>query len=433
MAVRVLPGLLGADGTRNYFVMFTTPSEARAAGGFMGNWAILTAADGSLSITRFGRSEDLNKSGDPAQKRISGPADYLRHYGQFSPATEWRSVNMSPDFPSVARVVGELYPQSEGTPIDGVIAVDPEGLAQFLRLTGPVRVPGRAEPLTADNAAAFLLRDQYLSFADKNSRVDFLEDAARNVTDAFTRSTLPRPRAIGDALGPAARGGHLRIASFDRMGERLFRRIGVAGQFGHNPGDYLAVVTQNASSSKLELFLHRTIDVRTRLDPETGRERTRMTVTLRNDAPTEGLPDYVIANQVPGLPTGWNRLYLSLYSHLDLRGATVDGNRLTMQSGIERGLNVSSALVTVPAGGQVVVEARFAGVGRLVGTGSRVAQQLTLWHQPSVNPDQAHVTLRLSDGWSFAEPSSGLVLDGGSATAEGPITADGTFRARLTD
>ncbi len=42
----------------------------------------------------------------------------------------------------MAQVIGGLYPQSGGEPIDGAISVDPITLAAFLKLTGPVAVDG---------------------------------------------------------------------------------------------------------------------------------------------------------------------------------------------------------------------------------------------------------------------------------------------------
>ncbi len=53
-AVQVAPAMLGADGERRYFIAFTTPAETRGLGGFMGNWAELTANDGRLAIADFG-------------------------------------------------------------------------------------------------------------------------------------------------------------------------------------------------------------------------------------------------------------------------------------------------------------------------------------------------------------------------------------------
>ena len=56
---------------------------------------------------------------------------------------------MTPDFPwHRASAVAELYPQSGGQQIDGVLSVDPAGLAAMMRYTGPIEVPELREPLT---------------------------------------------------------------------------------------------------------------------------------------------------------------------------------------------------------------------------------------------------------------------------------------------
>ena len=46
------------------------------------------------------------------------------------PAT-WQQVNVSPNFPVTAQVIQQLYPQSGGDDVDGVIAIDPFGLASI--------------------------------------------------------------------------------------------------------------------------------------------------------------------------------------------------------------------------------------------------------------------------------------------------------------
>ena len=80
-ALDVAPAVLGADGERVYFVMFTTPAEARGQGGFMGNYAEITIDQGRIEMTEFGRHTDLNDGGRaPAQagQRPGGLAGPLR-------------------------------------------------------------------------------------------------------------------------------------------------------------------------------------------------------------------------------------------------------------------------------------------------------------------------------------------------------------------
>ena len=93
-------------------------------------------------LSRSTRNHPVHIGGPAAAKRITGPADSVARYGQFDPAHYWQNVTMSPDFPSVGRVIAQLFPESGGVPIDGVLRLDPAALQGLLQLAGPVTVPG---------------------------------------------------------------------------------------------------------------------------------------------------------------------------------------------------------------------------------------------------------------------------------------------------
>jgi hypothetical protein len=169
-ALDVAPAVLGAEGERVYFVMFTTPAEARGQGGFMGNYAEITIDQGRIEMTEFGSDEDLNAAGERPRRLVDAPEDWLARYGPFGFAmgpdkvvgeVPWKNITMSPNFPATAQVVAELYPQSGGREIDGVISLDVFALEQLVGLVGPLEIDGAPEPLTADNTSQFLLFDQY--------------------------------------------------------------------------------------------------------------------------------------------------------------------------------------------------------------------------------------------------------------------------------
>ena len=61
--------MLGADGPRTYLLLFTTPSESRGLGGFVGSYAELTADDGQLALGAFGRAQDLDAAAAAARRR----------------------------------------------------------------------------------------------------------------------------------------------------------------------------------------------------------------------------------------------------------------------------------------------------------------------------------------------------------------------------
>ncbi|HEX5367592.1 MAG TPA: DUF4012 domain-containing protein [Acidimicrobiales bacterium] len=419
-AARVVPAVFGGDGTSRWLVAFVTPVEARGRTGFMGNFAELTAVDGTVDMTRFGRAADLEAGGAAGPARtLSGPRDYLERWSRFRPATTWRNVTMSPHFPSVGRVMAELYPQSGGRPVQGVLAVDPLGLAALLRLTGPVAVPELPTPLDAGNAARYLLRDQYLLSPDVESRTDALESLAEATFDRLTTADLPSPGAVADALGPAVRAGHLQAWSPDAATEDLLGSLGLDGALPPVVGDSIGVVANNAVGNKIDLFLDRRLRYDVRWDPASGDVAATATVAMSNGAPSSGLPGYLIGSPLaPRVrpPAGTNRAYLSVYSPWLLGRATLDGRPVGVERQEEAGRHAYSVLVDVPPGGgrTLVLELR----GRVPPGGPYVLDVAT---QPLARPER----------WSLAVDAAGerpLRAHGPAAVADGPrATARGVL------
>ena len=392
LAARVAPGLLGRGGGRRFFLAVQNPAEMRATGGIVGNFGEVTAVDGRLELTRFGRAMDLNLGGAGAARTLEAPVEYRERYRSFHPEQVWQNVNASPDFPTVARVIAGLYPQSGGQPVDGVISVDPAGLAALLKVVGPIEVAGWPEPITEANAERILLHDQYVRYPTIQ-RVDFLSDTATAIWSALTTGTLPGgiPHLVS-ALGPAVQGGHVLMWSASDDEQRLLDRLGVAGAVPAPSADALGVVTQNAGGNKIDWFLQRHVDYRASVDEDTGAIDATVDIRLRNDAPSSGLPPLVIASSGRARTApGENLLYLSVYTPWGLEGAEVDGRPAALEAHDELGRRVYSTYLAVPSGGTGHVRLRLS--GRLP---PATPYRLDVLRQVTIRPDV--VTTSLEEG-----------------------------------
>jgi hypothetical protein len=386
---RVLPDVLGRSGPRRYFLAIQTPSELRGSGGIIGSFGEVTAVDGHVHVGEFGRSGDLNTNGVPPDDRtLTGPADYLARYARFEPTRIWQNVTISPDFPAVGSVISQLYPQSGGSAIDGVISVDPSALARLLSVLGPVTVAPWPEPITAANAEQVLLYDQYVRLQGED-RVDFLGKVAKAVASKLTTGTLPPAADLVRAMAPAVADHHLLLWSPSPAEQRLYADVGADGALRASPAatDFVAVVNNNAGGNKLDWFLRRSSDYRARIGADGAIEAT-VDVTLRNDAPTAGLNDYVRGVPGPVSSTTTNRTFVSVYTPWALQRATLDGAAVPMESQLEGGVRVYSLFTDVPAGATVhlVLQLR----GRPADGKPYV---LDIHRQPLVQPDAftAHV------------------------------------------
>ncbi len=433
--VALAPGLFGGDGLRRYFLAFVTPAEQRALGGFMGNFGVLTANDGDLHLARSDRIAGLERPLRARGATVTAPPDYVARYGPFDVGVTPGDVTLSPDFPSVATVIGQLYTDSGGQELDGVILVDPIALQALLTFTGPITVEGYPTPLTADNAADILLREQYITFDDRNVRKDFLEEASRRTFEALTSGDLPGPRRVTDVLGPMVDQGRLLVHSFHPDEQAFFDLLGLDGRFPHDDGgDVLAITTQNSVHNKGDSFLTRQVGYEATVDPDTGTVEATATVTLVNEAPAGGLPDVFIGvhdavGPEPDLPPGTNVMYLSLYTPHRLSGASVDGAPLDVQAEQEFGLNVYAQFVTVPPGATVTLTFELEG-----GIDLTDGYRLAVAGQATINPDEVTVDVGLEDGWRFdAVAGAGFTEHGDHVTGSWTDSEDHLLLAGITD
>lgn len=428
-AITVAPALFGGEGDRRYLVLFTTPAELRGLGGFIGNYGELSAVGGDVELTRSGRIAELQPPLDGPSYAISGPADYLDRWGRYDVGRFVQDTTFSPDFPSVAQVWEEVYPQAPGgAPLDGVIVVDPYALAALMNFTGPITVPGYDIPLTAENAADILLREQYLTFQDDTGqRIDFLDDVTRLTFEALTNGDLPSPREVAEVLQPVVAQGRLMVHGVSRDEQHLFRRIDLDGALPPvGGGDFLSVTSQNSGNNKIDIFLHREIRYDVGYDPDTGRVRATVTVRLRNDAPASGLPAYVIGNRDPSrFPIGTNLQYLSVYTPWAIVDGAIDGEPIDVEAAEELGRFAYAAFVEVPPGGTRTVTFELDGA-----TDPSADYRLTFAPQPVANPDTLSVDLTSTPGWRVCG-ASGLDEVGAGARFTGVPDDDLTLTTRF--
>jgi hypothetical protein len=366
-AIGLAPQMLGATEPRDYLVLFTTPAESRGLGGMPGSYAELHADDGALSLGEVGRVSDLDGRAREAGAVVHGHDAFLRQYGRFGYGetgvgdAAFRNLTMSPDFPTVAPIAADLYQQTTGTHVDGVIVVDAEVFATLLRYTGPIQLTTLPETLAPDTATEFLLRGQYIAAeGDTELRADALGEAASLTFQRLVAGSLPDPIGLARDMGPLVAERRLMMWSASPEEQALLSDSNVAGAVpALEGGNGWAVTVTNASGNKIDSFLEGTTDFSATTD-SAGITTSTLHLELVNTAPSEGLPRYMIGNRV-GLPSGTSRLYLSLYSATPLASLTVDSVPTGVTVGDELGWEVYSFYVDVAPGQTRAFDVRWEG------------------------------------------------------------------------
>jgi hypothetical protein len=368
-AIEIAPEVLGGNGERHYLLLFANPAETRGLGGFIGAWAQLDANDGHLELVRHGKMGELNDATDPASRKITGEPEYLRRYGHLQPARFLQNISASPDFPTVARVAEQLYPQTGGVDLDGVMYVDPTALAALLKLTGPILAEGVPKALTSKNAARFLMHDQYVEVPGIDDRTDLLSNAAEATFDALTHRELPPVSTITHTLSPMMHGRNIMVMLNDAEANRYLSKIGLTGAFPKpGRGDLVSVRISNGSENKADYYVNQFLAYQIRHSFSTGRSTGTIGALISNDAPASGLPPYVLGNQdtragrTDGRPFGSTTLQVSIYSALRPVSMRIGDRDVGVQVQRELGSWVATQTVTIPPGGSVKILLRVEGV-----------------------------------------------------------------------
>jgi hypothetical protein len=287
--------------------------------------------------------------------------------------------------------MADQYQQYSGTKVDGVIAVDPIALAHLLTLTGPQRVAPWPVPIRAANAVPILLHDEYVAFDGRlDDRIDFIGRVAKQVFDQLADSGLSDLIKAGGVVNTITSRRHLQFWSTDEPATRFFHETRVDGAVPPLASDAVLVTTQNAAGNKTDYYLKRSLKYEATVARRGGKLAVdaTVTVTLHNGAPSSGQPRYIIGPADASFKPGQNRTYLTIYSRLLRRSATLDGKPLVFDASPELNRLAYSTLVDIPAGETRTVELHLSGV--IEGTNRFV---IDVVRQPLVTDDALQILL----------------------------------------
>ena len=132
----LLPGFLGADGPRSYLIVMQNLSDPRGAGGYPGTYGLIHADGHRIRLEELQPTSTI-----PRVPPVPAPPDIVRLYGDFGATTDFIATTYSPDFPSDARLMLNIWEAAGRPPVDGV---DLGRRRPDVPLTGGARTGGLA-------------------------------------------------------------------------------------------------------------------------------------------------------------------------------------------------------------------------------------------------------------------------------------------------
>jgi hypothetical protein len=427
--IRSLPGLVGADGPRTYLLAMLNPAELRYSGGGTLSFTTMRFDHGVATFGSSVNNEDINAQG--ARQRWTPVPGNIFHRtpsqrvanATFSP---WWSVSGE----ELLRGYRKAFP---GQPFDGMIAIDLQGLADLLHITGPIDLPSFGR-ITSDNVVR-TLAGSYGNFDSTEQRHRLNAELVPAFRQRFFEGGQMSEKV--KSLVESAKGRHFALYFRDPAVERRFARVGLGGDLSRTPYGYIGAFTQNLNGSKNDYWQHRHVTSTVRLQRDGG-ARVDLHVTVSNQAPAYDLP-------VPDPKVGYTTRYLGAFlgvflpRRATIESTSVDGkptdlvaHRPKVATVLNRKYVQAPLLLDSGQSGTLDVAYRTPHAAEAIDS-NRMVYRLDVDPQDTVVPETLHLTVIWPDGFRPTRTlPAGWRATRHGATFDGPITEMQAWRIPLT-
>ena len=366
--VRLLPAMIGADGPKNYVVLFQNNAELRAGGGIPGAVALVHAENGRLSLLNQTSGSSFPKT---ASSVLPLPVDTEGLYGAIT-GQYMQDVTLTPQFPLSAQLAREFWKRQYGLTADGVISIDPVALSYLLSATGPIPLP-TGDTLTSANAVKLLLSDTYARYPSVVQKDAFFASAAAAVFHKISTGEFD-PKGMIAALAHAGSERRVLIWSADPAQQKVLATTTLSGTLPVSTPAKPAfgVYLDDATGAKMDYYL----DVKTAVGQAVCRKDGRATwtvqVTLTSTAPANAasaLPAYVTGGGTYGVPPGSVRTNVSVYAPPGslFTGSATSGADAPVHTTFDSDYPVGTYETQLAPGQSSVVTLHFLSAGRSSG------------------------------------------------------------------
>ncbi len=265
----LLPQLLGVGATRRYLVVAQNIDELRATGGYISGVGIIEIRDGRISEASYEDSyavEDYTKPHPWPPKPLT---DYMS-----SEVWVVRDANWSPDFPTSAKTIEELYALNQGMQVDGVVAINLTAVQRFVAAFAPVDVPGYGVQVDEQNMLE-QIQSHFVSPAGTGQTGDWWshrKDFMAALMEAIVLRLNGEERAfdvsrLGQAVWTSLSVKDMQIYLNNPKGASVLNELGWDGSLPKTKSDVVLVVDSNVGFNKVDARIQRQFDYRVEFSP----------------------------------------------------------------------------------------------------------------------------------------------------------------------
>jgi hypothetical protein len=430
LGAKLLPGLLGADGTKTYFVAVQNNADQRGTGGAVLGYAIVRFTDGKLQLIRGGgiNQIDIKEGGIP----VDFPPGVAWYLDQIKLAPRINNgANYTPDFPQVGASWAQMVEKRTGLHIDGAFAIDPFAIAGALRGQGAIDVPSYPTPVDARNLVAVTEHDQYN--LDRAAQIKLPHQLIKS---AF--AVLEHPKnfvAMAGGLADSVSGRHVQMWLADPAQQNLVEQLGWDGGLHAGSGDFQALAYEKRIRGKQDFWTQQTIAYRADVQ-STGAVHSDYTVGVTDEIPP-GEPGRVVPHVKPyGVSAAMFNLYVPRRARVE--SVTPSGpfdmsfldppnylgyihpNEFVQH--IEGDFRVLTQTVIPYPGHPKSVRFEYSTPGVVRKTAAGHVYELRIVHQPLYKAAVLNITVNLPEGSHVLWASPGLTIHGASLSMRTTLT-----------
>ena len=347
----VLLSTLGADGPRNYALLFQNNAEIRATGGNPAAGAVLTVDNGKVTMRTDPAALAFVAAGPTGRfpQHLANPEEE-----KLFESDTWayaQNYTRTPDFADTVHLETGLWASTVGGSFDGLITIDPSTLAHMLKVAGPVAIPGTNETVTAENAVKLLLFDTYEKVNGNGKLADlFFAQVSATVFSKVMGGGWD-PLAMLTQLQDAVKEQRIYAWFADPKEQAIAVDLGIDGKVttDNKTVTQTGIYLNDSSHSKLEYFLSTKMMVTCSAEKRT----VTTTIEMHNSIPSADLNKYTLGAR----NARWG--YPPTTMLLDVIGMALPGGELVNstpakgvrkdqeRSGLYKGRQTKSMLIAV--------------------------------------------------------------------------------------
>ncbi len=265
--IKILPQLLGEPDPKKYLVIFQNDKELRPTGGFITAYSIFRLEHGIIHVDGSSDIYSLDSS-------IFGKKEAPRPILQYLPNVKvfnLRDSNLSPDFVESMKTFKDMYDQSSGPKVDGIIAVDTYALIGAMRILGDMDVDGthfttKDDPRCGCPQTIYALEE----IADTPVQADFryvnvyaVNAARKNIIGDLMYAIMNKAFSSSPKLywGPLfqeminqSAQKNILYYVYDTAAQKGLEALNISGRIVPFEGDYLHINEANFGGAKSNLF-----------------------------------------------------------------------------------------------------------------------------------------------------------------------------------